>query len=68
MPPLTNASNDATDVNRTNRGIAFGVGAYFLWGIVPGQPGISWQGHLFGALGGVVAARVVSRSGERSRQ
>lgn len=27
-----------------------------LWGVLPGQDGISWQGHLFGALGGVVAA------------
>lgn len=28
-----------------------------LWGVLPGQPGVSWQGHLFGALGGVLAAR-----------
>ncbi|MEV0340854.1 rhomboid family intramembrane serine protease [Nocardia sp. NPDC050713] len=27
-----------------------------LWGVLPGQDGISWQGHLFGAIGGVVAA------------
>lgn len=27
-----------------------------LWGVLPGQPGISWQGHLFGAVAGVVAA------------
>ncbi|MGV9822314.1 rhomboid family intramembrane serine protease [Nocardia xishanensis] len=27
-----------------------------LWGVLPGQYGISWQGHLFGAIGGVVAA------------
>ena len=27
-----------------------------LLGVLPGQPGISWQGHLFGAVGGVVAA------------
>jgi len=27
-----------------------------LWGVLPGQPGVSWQGHLFGALGGAWAA------------
>ncbi len=27
-----------------------------LWGVLPGQPGVSWQGHLFGAVGGVLAA------------
>ena len=27
-----------------------------LWGVLPGQPGVSWQGHLFGALGGLLAA------------
>ena len=27
-----------------------------LWGVLPGQPGVSWQGHLFGALGGAGAA------------
>lgn len=27
-----------------------------LWGVLPGQEGISWQGHLFGALGGGIAA------------
>ncbi|GAA1520148.1 rhomboid family intramembrane serine protease [Nocardioides humi] len=37
-----------------------------LWGVLPGQPGISWQGHLFGAVAGVVAAVVVSeRRGAR---
>jgi membrane associated rhomboid family serine protease len=29
-----------------------------LWGLVP-RPGVSWQGHLFGAIGGVVAAGVL---------
>lgn len=27
-----------------------------LWGVLPGQPGVSWQGHFFGAVGGVCAA------------
>lgn len=33
-----------------------------LWGILPGNPGISWQGHLFGALGGVFAAWLLARN------
>ena len=33
-------------------------GSTLLFGLVP-TPGISWQGHLFGAVGGVVAARVL---------
>ncbi len=32
-----------------------------LWGLLP-RPGISWQGHLFGAIGGVVAASVLHGS------
>ncbi|KRB77756.1 rhomboid family protein [Nocardioides sp. Root190] len=42
-----------------------------LWGVLPGQPGVSWQGHLFGAVAGVLAAVLVSerrpfRSGARA--
>jgi membrane associated rhomboid family serine protease len=33
-----------------------------LWGLLP-RPGISWSGHLFGAIGGVLAAWIVHRPG-----
>jgi membrane associated rhomboid family serine protease len=33
-----------------------------IWGVLPGQTGISWEGHLFGFLGGVVAARLLAKS------
>jgi membrane associated rhomboid family serine protease len=45
--------------------IAIGVVVALVWGgaLLAGlqpQEGISWQGHLFGAIGGVVAARIFS--------
>ncbi|HIW91125.1 MAG TPA: rhomboid family intramembrane serine protease [Candidatus Corynebacterium avicola] len=32
------------------------VYAGLFWGIFPNEPGVSWQGHLFGAIGGGLAA------------
>jgi len=32
-----------------------------LFGVLPGRPGISWQGHLFGGLAGIAAAYFLSR-------
>lgn len=34
-----------------------------LWGVLPSQPGISWQGHLFGAIGGALAAWLTADRG-----
>jgi membrane associated rhomboid family serine protease len=47
---------------RSFKAIAIGLIVLFLYGgalikgIIPGQIGISWQGHLFGAIAGVLAA------------
>ncbi|MGW7365971.1 rhomboid family intramembrane serine protease [Streptomyces sp. NPDC054841] len=38
-----------------------------LWGVLPTDSGVSWQGHLFGLLGGVAAAFVFRRPRERAR-
>jgi membrane associated rhomboid family serine protease len=46
--------------------IGFSLLVFFLygsiiWGVLPGQPGISWEGHLCGFLGGVLAARLLAK-------
>ena len=43
-------------------GAALVVGVLYgsiLWGVLPGQPGVSWEAHLFGAIGGAAAAFLV---------
>jgi membrane associated rhomboid family serine protease len=50
---------------RNMASIALSLLATFLygslvWGILPSYPGVSWQGHLFGFLGGVLAAKAIA--------
>jgi membrane associated rhomboid family serine protease len=40
----------------------FALWGTVLWDVLPGAAGISWQGHLFGAVGGVIAAYLVARA------
>lgn len=39
--------------------VAVGYGGVLLGGLLP-EDGVSWQGHLFGAIGGVLAARMLA--------
>ncbi|MEU3000984.1 rhomboid family intramembrane serine protease [Streptomyces sp. NPDC006863] len=44
--------------------IGIGVAVVYgslLWGVLPTQSGVSWQGHLFGLIGGVAAAFLFRR-------
>jgi membrane associated rhomboid family serine protease len=38
-----------------------------LLGVLPGDPRISWQGHLFGALGGVLAAWLTAMANRETK-
>lgn len=55
---------------RSARQIALAVVLFAIWGgilfgVLPGQIGISWQAHLFGALAGLLAASLVARADRR---
>jgi len=58
--------------NRRFTELAIGVVVGIVWGgaLLAGlepQRGISWQGHLFGGIGGVAAARVLARRRDEVR-
>lgn len=46
--------------------VVFAVYGSVLWGVIPGRPGISWEGHLFGALGGALAAWLLAPRGDET--
>jgi membrane associated rhomboid family serine protease len=46
--------------------LVFAAYGWALWGVLPGTPGVSWEGHLFGAIGGVLAAWGVARDARRA--
>lgn len=53
--------------------ILFGFVALLLYGsiligVLPGQPGVSWLGHLFGLAGGVLTAYLLSVAKRRGKQ
>jgi membrane associated rhomboid family serine protease len=41
--------------------VAFFYGTSMLIGLLPIFPGVSWEGHLFGAVAGVITARIASK-------
>jgi membrane associated rhomboid family serine protease len=38
-----------------------------LLGVLPGDPGVSWQAHLFGAIGGILAAWLVAMASKANK-
>ena len=36
-----------------------------IWGVLPSQPGVSWQAHFFGFVGGVLTAQLLGRQKRR---
>ncbi|WP_299924124.1 rhomboid family intramembrane serine protease [uncultured Pelagimonas sp.] len=49
--------------------VALGVVLFYgtmIWGVLPGQPGVSWESHFFGCVAGVFAAYSLRNSGQTS--
>lgn len=51
--------------NRSLTQVLVGIGLAFIyggliWGVLPLEEGVSWQGHLFGAIGGIIAGATIT--------
>ena len=63
-----------TGIFRRNiRSIAISLAILFLysgyiWGIFPGEPGVSWDGHLVGAITGIIVAYILRGQMEESNK
>ena len=42
--------------------LAFFLYSGLIWGILPADPDISWEAHLFGFLGGILAAQLLGKA------
>lgn len=47
--------------------VLFLIYGSILWGVLPSNPTVSWQAHLFGAIGGVLAAWFLADRDRRRR-
>jgi len=45
-------------------GLAYGG---LVFGVLPSQPGVSWEGHLFGFLSGILAAYLIAKVSRKRR-
>ncbi len=43
------------------------VYGYLIWGVLPSNNGVSWQGHLCGVIGGIIAAVILGRRSVQER-
>lgn len=51
--------------------VGFLVGAAYsglIWGVLPSMPGVSWQAHLCGAIGGLLAGLIITSDDPPGRQ
>ena len=56
---LANAFHDRSAKSVLLAIVTFVLYAGLIWGVLPLERGVSWEGHLFGVLAGIGAARLM---------